>query len=143
MVNVNLTLLVELGLFLVFLLLMHRLVLRPLMDLLDRRDAQVEGDLAAAQDVTAKADAMEAALRTEITNLHRKASKEIVKVHREAQEEHAAVVANLKHREARELIAIHDAFMAQLDVERAHLPELATGISTAIRQRLGLSGGQQ
>lgn len=141
MVNLNLTLLVELGLFLVFLALMHRLVLRPLMDLLDRRDAQIEDNLASGRDLATKAEAMEAALRAEISSLHRKASKEIVKMHRQAQEEHATLVADLKHREAHELVAIHASFVEQLAVERAHAPELAAGIAQAMKQRLGLAGG--
>lgn len=140
MVNVNFTLLVELGLFLVFLGLMHRFVLQPLVALLDRREAQIEGDLGSAHAAEQAAETAEATLRAEIATLHRRATREIVKAHRKAQEEHAQVVADLKHQEAIEMARIHASFVAQLDEQRAELPAAAEAIAGAIHQRLGLGG---
>lgn len=140
MVNVNFTLLVELGLFLVFLGLMHRFVLQPLVALLDRRETQIEGDLGSAQQAEHAAEAAEAALRSEIATLHRRATREIAKAHRKAQEEHAKVVADLKHQEAGELARIHASFVAQLDEQRAEVPAAAEAIAGQVLQRLGLGG---
>lgn len=142
MVNLNLTLLVELGLFLVFLWLMHLWVLRPLVALMDRRDEQIEGDQAAARNDAEAAAQLEADYRSASAEAHREASHEVARVHRRAQEEHAKMLAELRQRAARDLDALHQGFNRELAAQRAHYPELAAEAARAIAARLGLEGSK-
>lgn len=140
MVNLNFTLLVELGLFLVFLWLMHRWVLKPLMAVMDRREEQIEGDQGSARHDAESADRLEADYRAQFAEIHRASSREIGRAHRKAQEEHSKVVAELQHRAARELDALHQRYKREVEAQRAQFPVLAEETAQVIAARLGLEG---
>lgn len=138
MVNLNLTLLVELGLFIGFLWLMHLWVLRPLVALMDRRDEQIEGDQNAARHDTESAARMEADYRARSAEAHRQASHEIAKAHRRAQEDHARTLAELRQRTAREIEALHQEYNRKLADQRKHYPALAADVARTMAARIGL-----
>lgn len=138
MVTINLTLLVETGLFLVFLWMMHRYVFRPILRTMDDREHRLETDQGEAQRLEAEARSLEREYRHKLAVVHREASHRILSVQRQAQEEHLARIDALKKREIAELNEVRKEAQGQVDAERIHFPALADELHHLMARKLGL-----
>jgi F-type H+-transporting ATPase subunit b len=141
MVTLNLTLLIQVGLFLLFMWGTDRLILRPMLRLVDQRDEQVEGDRAQAQESAEKARELEERYAREISSARRKATFEIERARNEALEERMRQVA-----ERRRVIEEHveqarrDA-QAEAESQRDQFDSLAESLAGAMRERVGVKPG--
>ena len=141
MVVLNLTILVEVGLFLIFVWAMNRFVFRPLFRVMDDRDAKTEDDRAAALSEGQRAERMEKEYAAKVSAIHRDASQRVLDAHRAAQQEHNQRIASLKETEDRELTAVRAEAERQVVAERPRYPALAAPLAEAAAGRLGLGGG--
>ena len=141
MVTINLTLFVELGLFLVFLFAMKIFVFAPILRVMDARDAKITGDREAAMTGQEEAVRIEKKYAAAVAAAHRAESYGLVKAHRESQQAHAKRVKELKAEEDVKLAEIHAALMGQIEVERAHYPGLTAQLAQDMGMRLGLEDG--
>jgi F-type H+-transporting ATPase subunit b len=140
MVALNLTLLVELGLFLIFLWAMNAYVFRPLFKVMDARSAQIEEDKIVATTGAEEANTLEANYARDVSEIHRESSHQIVRAQRDAQRAHNQVVDDLKKKEELELRQLRKELDASVDQERQSFPDLTTAISRDIVRQLGLKG---
>lgn len=140
MVVLNLTILVEVGLFLIFVWAMNRFVFRPLFRVMDDRDAKTEDDRATALSEGERAERMEKQYAAKVSAIHREASQRVLDVHRAAQQEHNERIASLKETEDRELTAVRAEAERLVAAERPQYPALTTGLADAVAGRLGLGG---
>jgi len=140
MVVLNLTLLVIVAMFLVFMFAMNRFVFRPLLQVMDERDAQIADDRAGAVSDAEQAERMEGEYAGNMAAIHHDANQRVQEAHRTAQREHSERVAALKSAEDQELAAVRAEAEAQVAAERAHFPALAGGLADAASGRLHLGG---
>lgn len=139
MVDINLTLLVQAGLFLVFLWAMNAFVFRPLLNRMDERDDQVQGDRRTAEEAAAQAAQLERQYASESASIHREASREVVRAHRKVQEAHLKRVAEVKERGDSELAAVRQEVSAAIAAEKAQYDELAQDLAHAMARTLGVN----
>ena len=140
MVTINLTIVVEVGLFLVFVWAMNRFVFRPLLRVMDKRAARIEDDKTKAAAEVAEAEQLETRYASTVAAIHRDATHKIVEAHREAQVAHTERVATMKKKEEEELALLREEAMRQVDEERKRYPELAAALANAMAERLRLKG---
>ena len=112
MVTVNLTLLVELVLFLIFLWGAHRIAFKPVVKILDDREEKIAADRQTGVDAAKEADSLSQIYSDRIAEVRRAAGREMDGLRREAQQDRLAQVQKRQH-EA-------DAMIAEL---RGHLAE--------------------
>ena len=143
MVELNLTLLVELGLFLIFLWAMNAYVFRPLFKVMDARNDRIEKDKALAETGAEEAGSLEANYAREVAEIHRESSHQIVRAHREAQRNHNQVVDELKKKEEQELRQLRKELEATVEQERQSYPALTATLSSEIVSQLGLKGDKE
>ncbi len=140
MVTINLTLFIEVGLFLVFLWAMNRLVFRPLLNVMDGRDEKRSGDLQVAREAGAEADQLEKQYASESVRIHHEASREVVRAHRQAQEAHFQRLAELKQRGEEELNAVQREVSEAMALERKNYEALAVELAEAMAEQLAGKG---
>ena len=140
MVTLNATLIVEVVLFLLFVWLMHRVVFRPLLRLLDARDAQLEEDRETAASEAEAAEALEQDYSAQVAAIHREASHTAYHAHRVAQDAHNKKVAELRKQEEEELAGVRAQAMEQVAEERKRYEELTQALAWNMADRLGLEG---
>jgi len=140
MVTINLTLFIEVGLFLVFLWAMNRFVFRPLLHVMDSRDDKLRTDRAAAHEAVAEADQIEKQYASESTRIHREASRDVIRAHRKVQEAHYQRMVELKHRGEEELDAVRREVAEAIASEQANYDALARDLAATMAQQLGGKG---
>lgn len=138
MVTINLTLLIQAGLFVLFLWAMDRLVVRPLIHVMDHREQQMHRDKQIAKEQTAEALRTEQEYRSQLAAIHRNASLRLGQAHREAQAAHLHRVNALKTQEAGELRAMRDAMREQIKRQRDEYPPLVDALFEHTARELGL-----
>ena len=140
MVVLNATIVIQLGLFLLFLLGMHLFILRPTLRVMDERSAAIARDKQAAQTDTTDAQQLEARYAAEVQTARRAAALEAAQAHRAAQEEHLAAL-NQRHREADPIVAAaRRAALDEVEAQRRHYAQLTPEIAQAVAERLGFGG---
>lgn len=142
MVTLNLTLLVELGLFLLFMGAMHRLVVKPLLRVMDEREERIAADRSGARQQEEESARLEREYSDKIVALHRKASREIVRAHRDTQDAHNMKVRELQKREEVALNEERKQLRAQLEAGKSQHPELIAVLVQAMTEGLGLERGR-
>ena len=138
MVDINLTIVVELLLFLIFLWAVNRFIFRPTFKTLDGREDKLRDDTETAEALSGEAAAMEQDYSKKHLNIYREASHAIYHGRRAAQHDHNKVVETLKKEEEQEVALAHDAAMAAVDQERKQYPALAADLSKTMADKLGL-----
>ena len=138
MVVLNLTIAVEVLLFLVFLWAMRTFVFKPLLAVMDKRDIQIEQDKETASTETAQAEALEHEYQTKAAEIHRESSHKAAQTQRAAQDAHNDKVIALRRREQEELAVLWAEAMRQVESERKQYPALTAELATLMAARLGL-----
>ena len=135
MVNLNITLLVELGLFLLFLWVTTKIIIRPALATMDRRSAQIEGDRASANDHVAEADR----LRTDY-NASVNATRKTDEACRQALSHRVAAIAE-RRRHGRHLVEeVRTNAEQQRDAQRPQYTALAAQLAETLAAFVTKSG---
>lgn len=143
MVALNLTLLVQVGLFLAFTWLMNTYVFKPLLQVMDNRAAQMEQDRTRSQEAGRDAARLEKEYAAQVAILHREASTRLNRALRDAQNEHSGRVQEVKRAGESAVAEAREAARAKVAEERKHYPALAAELAGEMAARLGLEGGAQ
>jgi F-type H+-transporting ATPase subunit b len=141
MVTLNLTLLIQVGLFLLFMWGTDRWILRPMLRLVDQRDEQVETDRAQAQESTEKAGELEERYAREISSARRKATFEIERARNEALEERMRQVHERRQKLDENVEEARREALAEAESQRDQFDRLAENLADAMRARVGVTGG--
>jgi len=140
MVTINLTILVQVGLFLLFLWAMHRLVFQPMLGLMDAREARISADQEAARGEGKQASELEGAYHARVAEMHRISSHRFLAAHRKAQQEHVLRVAELRQREDELIQHLREKSLSELARQRSDFPRLAAALADDVAVRLRLAG---
>lgn len=138
MVTINFTLLVETGLFLVFMWAMHQYVFTPLLRVMDERADGMAEDKTVAVTAAEEAEHLENDHARRLSEIHHEASQRVVRMHHKIQQRHMAEVEAFKREAQQELEVAHTAAMDQVEVERKQYGERAHELAAAISSQLGL-----
>ena len=132
MVSVNITLLVELGLFLVFLWVTARIVIRPALTTMDKRSARIEGDRASADDYAAKTDDLKRSYHEEITTARRAAKRKIAETCRQALSDRVDAIADRRRHGQRLVDAVRATAQQQEEAQRPQYAALVARLAESL-----------
>ncbi len=143
MVVINLTFFTQLGLFLLFLAIMHIAVIRPALRVLDSRRQRVQEDHAQAEKDTQLARIAERNYAGELAASRRESAQRIAQAHRMAQEKFKATLAEQHKRAEQQVGQVRASALEQVRTERADYDALSPQLAKAMMDRLGIGGGQK
>jgi len=141
MVNSNLTLLVELVLFLLFLGGMGKFIIMPTVRLLDARARKIREDHESAQEKNQQADGLEQRYQSELRSAKHKAHDEIREAYREESRKHIAALVERRREADQQIQEVRAEAMQEVAQQRDTYKELVPGVVQAITKQLGLRGG--
>lgn len=137
MVTINLTLLVELGLFLVFLWGTQKYILAPVVKNLDDREDSIQADHAVADRNTHEAESFEQEYRHEIALIRRQSDDQVRSAQQESQQEHQSFLIAERAKAEEAVSKVRDEAQAmardQQSAMDAAIPELVEEITTKLR----------
>ena len=140
MIALNFTLVVQLLLFLLFLYVTNKVVLRPLLKTMDARSAKVEKDTAAAEADSREAERVEGAVKNRLTGIHQEEALRLRKARHDEYQENREALEEMK----RHANAGVDAYRAQMDrrveEERRNYPQLVPAIVEAMDRQVNTEG---
>lgn len=140
MVTLNLTMAVQLVLFLVFLWGANRFFFGPILRLIDQREELVEQSRANAEADDETTAELEARYAHEMARIRRSADEEFRDERRAALDAHAATLSEQRHRADETVAKVREEAMKQVEGERAVYKTLAPGVADLIADRLGMGG---
>jgi len=140
MVSLNLTIFVELGLFLVFLWVMNKVTFRPMLRVMDGRDDKIAQDRQSADADGAGAEALEKQYLTAFRADKRRAQERARQARREARDHYMARVADREKRAEEEVGTVRAAVLAQAEAQRAQYASLVPDLAATVARRLDVGG---
>lgn len=140
MVTINLTLLIELGLFLIFMWAMKTYVFWPLLKVMDDRDEKLNDDRNVARTDADAADELELRYKSNVAEIHHAASLTLVRAHRKAQMAQLAAIDALKAEGDTALKAVRVETRTAVNAQRAEYPTLIDSMANAIHEKLSKEG---
>jgi len=140
MITLNLTLVVELALFLAFLWVMNQIVVRPLLRTMDARTAKTAQDRAAAEAGTQEAQRLEALYVERLANAHQAAAHRLHQVRFDAYHEGRTALDEERSRAEKDLGVCRAAVEAQIEAERQEYPELVPLLAETAYHKVGEEG---
>ena len=140
MVTINLTLLLQFGLFISFLWLADRFVYRPLLRAMDDRADRVTGDTAAAEKDTAEAQSAHDRFIAQITDAHQEAARRLRQERLNAYTHNRQELEKTRVTAEKALLAYREEVQRQLDDVRGRYGEYAPSLVTAIDGQLKEKG---
>ncbi|MCL4217240.1 MAG: hypothetical protein KJ052_09595 [Candidatus Hydrogenedentes bacterium] len=143
MVNLNLTLVVELVLFLIFLWVTNKIVFRPLLRVIDAREEKVQQDREQARQFSAEADTLEQEYHRTLTKARRESARKIELARREAQRRRAEEIDTRRDIVDREIVELRAQNRQKVRAERQKFEQVVPDLAKRIEQSLGLRGGGQ
>lgn len=139
MVTLNLTLLIEFGLFIAFLWVANKMMYRPILRVMDERAEKIASDTAAAEGDAAEARSAHDQFIAAITDAHQEAA------HRLRQERLNAYTHNRTELEHKRAAAEHDLLVHREEVQRQldevrkgydqYVPGLASAIDGQLKEK--------
>jgi len=136
MVTINFTLVVELILFLVFLWLVSRLVVRPLLTTIDEREEKIAADRAAAKERRAEAQALSDQYDKALAEARRDMAQKVQRSRRDALSKRAATLQEERVRGDEEMKRIRQEARRLLNEQRPRCSELAPELADQIVEQL-------
>ncbi len=140
MVEFNLTLFIELGLFLFFLWLMKRMVFRPMLSVMDQREEQIARDLAEARKAETEAQEIEEQYARTIAQIRQEAALERERRLQEARTERTRELAQRRRKMLEEVEATREEVHRLIEQERTRYPDLVQELVQALAGHSGLEG---
>lgn len=138
MVDLNFTLVVQLLMFLGFLWLMDRWVLRPLLKTMDRREHEIVDNKEQAQTDQTAAEQIENEYAAALAAAHQKAHKKVADSLRVLQDAHNEQRIALRDSQQEESARVKAEAQAAVEQQRSSFPELSHAIADAMMGQLGL-----
>jgi len=142
LVNINFTLILETGLFLVFLWLMYAYVLRPLLKIMDARAAQVAEDEATADNLESEYQEAERSYRLSLAGIHQRAAQRVAEAKREAQARNNEEIHALKAAGTERMSALLKQVREDMRQQRAASDQVVAEIKGSLAEKLGFGKGQ-
>lgn len=137
MVTINLTLLVELGLFLVFLWGTSRFILRPVLAQIDAREEAITSDQVKAQSEQIEAERLETEYLRAMSEARTRADEEFRRARHQTRQEHQVFVAEERDRADEAVAAFRmEAQRAAEDI-RNEVLAIAPELVNELTQKLG------
>lgn len=143
MVNINLTLVIQLALFLLFLWGTKKFIFKPILKVLDERDEKIYEDRDVARQDNKDASELEKSYRSELNSAKRAVHDEIREAYRNDQKQHLAQLVERRHAAEKEIFKAHNESMKKVEAERSKYNELLPEIADTISTNLGLGGKQK
>jgi len=143
MVVLNFTIIIELGLFLLFLWVTNKLILQPVLHNIDKREEGIALNEQAAETDAEEAEELEQRYAEAMAKARRAAHSEIEAARREAMDAHNAALLEHRRQADAEVEAQHESAFQKAEVERANYDALAPALADEIAGRLGVGGGQR
>lgn len=140
MVTINLTLLVELGLFLLFLWGTSRFILHPVLKTLDERDAHVEQNHADAGSAREAAASLEEQYAGELADVRRQAELTYRTKRRSAIETQTKQLVGKRHETDEAVAEVRASGAQQIEDQRGAYAALARELADSIARRIGMKG---
>lgn len=138
MVDLNFTLVVQLLMFLGFLWVMDRWVLRPLLKTMDARDRAISDDKEQAQADQDTAESLEHEYAAALAAAHQKAHKKVADSLREVQDSHVAQRNALREKQQEEVARTREEAKAFVEQQRSAFPDMSKAIAHDMMRQLGL-----
>lgn len=142
MVSLNLTLFIQLGLFLIFLWGTHVFILKPVLRMRDERQKSVEDDFASAREANKKACEIEAEYSAEIASARRAVTTRIEEARRAAQSRRIQKLAERRAAADQEVEAVRKDALALAEQQRPACEQSVPELSRRMQERLGLGGSE-
>ncbi len=143
MVALNLTIVVQLLLFLAFLWGTNRLIIRPILRVMDERDEKLEQDAESALRDIADAESMSVRYAREISSARRAATSQIDLARHDATARRLTAVKERAGEADLEVAAAQREAMAKVLAQEDECTRLAPEIRNALAERLGLGGASR
>ncbi len=140
MVNINFTILVETGLFLIFVALMYAYVLRPLLGVVDEREDRMREDEELANRRAQEAVELERSYFRELSELHQQASQRIIDGKREAKRLHDAEIMQKKVEGAAQLANLLKELRSEVREQRTVAEPAVRAIKESLAEKFGVGG---
>ncbi len=140
MISLNFTLVVELVLFLIFLGVTNRLIFRPLLRIMDEREATVARDKEQAAAAAQSASALEVENAERVTEAHRAAPHNLRSARDEAYRAYRLEMEELRKKADQELGLFRAEIAQQIDGQRTTYPDLVPSLVKSIDERLHVEG---
>jgi F-type H+-transporting ATPase subunit b len=141
MVTINLTIVVQLVLFLLFLWAANTLVFRPVLRRLDEREHYVEQNATAAKEDAKAAESLESEYAVELSTVRRAATVRFEREREAAMDERNQRLARARQDGDQAVMAVEREGKAQIEAQRSQFDVLAAEISDLMAKRLYLKGG--
>ena len=138
MVTINFTLVIELGLFLVFLWGAARFIVRPALRVTDAREEEIEKRKAEAEVDLDEAERIEERYAGQIADFRRASEDEFRAGRRTLLQEHAETLGKHRIESDAAIEAARLEALAQVDAARAEVADLAPELAQAIERQLGI-----
>lgn len=138
MVNINFTIFVETGLFLIFVALMYAYVLRPLLGVVDEREDRMREDEELANRRAVEAVDLERSYFRELSELHQQASQRIVDGKREAKRLHDAEIMQKKVEGAAQLAILLKELRGEIREQRTVAEPSVQAIKESLAEKFGV-----
>lgn len=142
MVTINLTLIVQVGLFLLFMWAMNRWIFRPMLGILDTRAETLRNDETQTEMSTNEARKVERKYAIELTSIHREANQRALAAHRDAQTAHLNRLLALKEKEEAEVGQVRQECMALVASEREKYAPLIEQLTSEFARAVAPRGGR-
>jgi len=136
MIVVNFTLLVQVGLFLLFMVVSHRYFLRPVLDVMDEREHTIEEDQAQAEKLQEEAERCEVYYARELASARRVAANRVEEARRTALDERFDVIQRAKQDSAARIEEAREKQRQRLFKERRRYQDMAPQIVEIIDARV-------
>ncbi|MFP4173108.1 MAG: ATP synthase F0 subunit B [Candidatus Hydrogenedentota bacterium] len=136
MIVVNFTLLVQVGLFLLFMVVSHRYFLRPVLNVIDQREHTIEDEQTQAEKLQEEAERCEEHYARELASARRVAAHRIEEARRKALDERFDVIQRAKQESAARLEEARETQRERLAQERRRYQDIAPQIAQIIDARL-------
>ena len=142
MVELNITIVVELVLFLLFLWGTNKFIIGPMLNVMDERDAHVAQSEQMAEQDSQEAEALEAQYTAQIAAARRTSNTGIEKTRREGLEKRATLIRERKAKADAEVNEVHVRMKEALQAERARYDEVVPDLMREIAEHLGVGGAR-
>lgn len=140
MVTINFTIVFEIVSFLAFLWVANTFMIAPLRALMERREAKLASEKAAADHALAEAERIDAEYTAKLTEAHQAVAQELRQARQDAYQRHRAEMDARRHKADAELAEFRARVAQRLDDERRRYPELVSGLVEAIDERIRMEG---
>ena len=141
MVNINLTLIVELALFLIFLWGANVLALRPILRTMDARSAKVAEDRRVALIEKEQAEELQVKYRRDLLMARRRMNDELRSVRRAEQDKHMQTLADRRRELEEQVAAVRQELQTLVEHERKQYDQLVAQLAEAMDASTG--GGRR